>query len=211
MKRIPEEALAYGRLFDREGLPHKMKWCGYRVDKTPSDLWVYQEILADTRPDIVLEIGSGAGGSGLFLASVLDVLGAGSVVSYDPATKWARPRHPRLEFRAGDPRTDEALREELSDAVRGRGQRLMAVEDANHTFSVTSWCLDAFSPLVGRGCYYVVEDTDRHRRADCEVWLAVAEFLGRNADWESDFAREKFHHTTCHGGYLRRKGEGNDG
>src|SRR3954454_16076486 len=44
------------------------KWMGVPALKCPFDLWVYQEILHDTKPDLVLETGTARGGSALFLA-----------------------------------------------------------------------------------------------------------------------------------------------
>jgi len=199
---LPEEALAYSGLFDRENLENTMRWCGYKVQKTPADMWVYQEIITDTRPDLLLEIGSAAGGSGLFFASVMEALGTGQVLSFDTQSKWQRPVHPRLEFTKGDPRD---LVDGISKLVRDEGFSLMVVEDAAHTHGMTLGCVEAFAPLVPRGHYYVVEDTDLHRQDSSGVWRAVREFIEANPGWEIDWSREKFHHTTCHGGFLRRK------
>ena len=54
-------------------------WLGSQALKNPLDLWVYQEIMAETRPDVVVETGTYRGGSAHFLASVCDLLGAGEV------------------------------------------------------------------------------------------------------------------------------------
>src|SRR5688500_2260225 len=51
------------------------KWLGTPVLKCPFDLWVYQEIFHQTRPDIVIETGSAAGGSAYYFASVFELLG----------------------------------------------------------------------------------------------------------------------------------------
>jgi len=203
---LPEEALAYGRLFDRTKLSDKMTWCGWTVQKTPADMWVYQEIIAATKPDLLVEIGSGYGGTALFFACVMESFGKGRVLSFDPKPKGLKfgiptPKHPRLKFVTDDARLHV---DRVRRAVK-LGDRLMVIEDANHTYSVTSGCLEVFSPLVARDCYYVVEDTDRHRGEGNNVWRAVCDFLEQNPKWEIDWAAEKYYHTTCHGGFLRRR------
>src|ERR1700759_3672953 len=38
-------------------------WQGVRTAKCPFDLWIYQEILWETRPDLIVECGTAWGGS----------------------------------------------------------------------------------------------------------------------------------------------------
>ncbi len=56
---------------------------GVPMMKLPLDLWIYQEILHETRPDLIIETGTNDGGSALYLASVCDLLGTGKVLSID--------------------------------------------------------------------------------------------------------------------------------
>src|SRR5918999_4422763 len=72
-------------------------WLGTQALKNPLDLWVYQEIIAETRPELIVETGTWRGGSALFLASISDLLGLGEVVSIDVAPEREDyPRHPRI-------------------------------------------------------------------------------------------------------------------
>src|SRR5918993_532116 len=59
----------------------KASWLGTQALKNPLDLWVYQEIMAETRPEVIVETGTYRGGSSYFLASICDLLGVGEVVS----------------------------------------------------------------------------------------------------------------------------------
>lgn len=43
------------------------KWLGYPIQKYPSDLFLYQEIIYDIQPDVIIECGTCNGGSALFL------------------------------------------------------------------------------------------------------------------------------------------------
>jgi len=70
---------------------HRTKWMGVPCLKTPLDLWIYQEILFEVRPDLVVETGTHMGGSALFLAHMLELLGRG--------TAPGRPRRSRRSCR----------------------------------------------------------------------------------------------------------------
>lgn len=73
-----------------------LAWFGFRTMKSPMDMWMYQEILAETKPDLVVECGTAFGGSSLYLASLLDVLGRGEVVTIDIQARSGQPNHPRI-------------------------------------------------------------------------------------------------------------------
>ena len=48
-----------GRIYDRT------RWMGVPCEKCPLDLWIYQEIIVETRPDLIVETGTRFGGSAL--------------------------------------------------------------------------------------------------------------------------------------------------
>ncbi len=56
-------------------------WMGHRILKCPLDLWLYQEILYAVRPAVVIETGTAFGGSAHFMASMMDILGHGRVIT----------------------------------------------------------------------------------------------------------------------------------
>jgi len=58
-------------------------WFGVPIGKCPSDLWTYQEIMFETKPDIIIECGTGTGGSALFLAQHCDLRHNGRVITID--------------------------------------------------------------------------------------------------------------------------------
>src|SRR5881227_2825119 len=67
-------------------------WLGVQVQKLPLDLWMMQEIIVETRPEVILECGTKFGGSALFFASVFDQIGAGEVVTIDVDMSRVEPR-----------------------------------------------------------------------------------------------------------------------
>jgi hypothetical protein len=55
------------------------RWLGVLVQKNPFDLWIYQELVIETHPDVLIEAGTFKGGSAYFFASIFDFLGQGRV------------------------------------------------------------------------------------------------------------------------------------
>src|SRR5262245_30996750 len=76
-------------------------WLGVTVWKCPLDLWVYQEIVHEIRPDLIVETGTAFGGSALYLASICDLIGHGHVVTIDIQETPNRPRHERITYLLG--------------------------------------------------------------------------------------------------------------
>jgi hypothetical protein len=84
------------------GLPWRSTtWLGRRVTTAPTDLLAYQEMIASVRPDWVVETGTGDGGRSLFLASICELVGHGTVISIDETLAEDLPSHPRSDIRRG--------------------------------------------------------------------------------------------------------------
>jgi cephalosporin hydroxylase len=184
------------------------RWLGTRVAKCPLDLWVYQEILFERRPGLVVETGTFHGGSALFLASMLDVIGSGRVVSIDLTPIPDRPAHPRIEYRTGSSVAPEVVAG-VRESIRP-GERVMVILDSDHSRDHVLAELHAYAPLVSPGDYLVVEDTNVNGNPVKPDFgpgpmEAVYEFLGGNDAFRVDDSREKFFMTFSPGGYLRRQ------
>jgi cephalosporin hydroxylase len=72
------------------------RWFGAPTLKCPADLWIYQELVHELAPDLIIETGTADGGSGLFLATLCEAKGRGEVVSIDIEVRPGRPSHDRL-------------------------------------------------------------------------------------------------------------------
>jgi cephalosporin hydroxylase len=184
----------------------KARWLGVQALKNPLDLWIYQELLADTRPELVVETGTWRGGSALYLASICDLLGVGEIVSIDvepPRDDY--PQHPRITYLAGRSSTDPDVVGEVRE--RAAGRPILVILDSDHSQAHVEAELDAYAPLVPVGCYVVVEDSNigQVRRDLMPGPLqAVETFLATNDEFEIDREREKFLLTFNPSGYLRR-------
>jgi cephalosporin hydroxylase len=171
-------------------------------------MWVYQEILYETRPDLLIETGTQYGGSTRFYASVLDLLGAGEIVTIDIDTSAVHAdvhAHPRITV-VESSSTDPALAADIRR--RAEGKRVMVILDSDHQRDHVARELELWSDLVSPGCYLVVEDT-----ALGEAYLpgwggslaALEAWLPGHPEFERDAGREKFLVTVNPGGYLRRR------
>jgi cephalosporin hydroxylase len=185
-------------------------WFGTATAKCPLDMWVYQEIVAERRPDLIVECGTFFGGTAHFLACMCDMAGNGRVITIDVRERQPRrrPQHERLEYRTGsstDPDVVAGVREEIQP-----GNRVMVILDSDHRKFHVLEELQAYAPLVTPGDYLIVEDTNIN---DHPVWPdfgpgpmeAVDEFMEGNDDFVIDDTREKYFMTFNPRGYLRRK------
>ncbi|MES9673080.1 CmcI family methyltransferase, partial [Bacillus pseudomycoides] len=50
------------------------EWLGTPIYKCPLDLFLYQEIIYQIKPDLIIECGTHSGGSALFFSSMLDLI-----------------------------------------------------------------------------------------------------------------------------------------
>ncbi len=183
-------------------------WLGHHVLKCPLDLWIYQEILFEIRPRLIVETGTYLGGSALFLASICDLLGNGQVITIDSARQANLPRHPRITYLTGSSTSAKILRH-VGKAAKGTSP-ILVILDSGHGRDHVLAELNAYAPLVTPGSYLIVEDTNlnahpvepEHGPGPAE---AVDAFLARNAAFFRDERREKLMLTFNPGGYLRKR------
>jgi cephalosporin hydroxylase len=183
-----------------------LAWFGYRTIKTPTDMWIYQEIVSETKPDVIVECGTAFGGSSLYFASLLDLLGRGEVITIDIEARPGQPVHPRIGRIVGSS-VDPGVVAEVRRRVAGR--RSMVILDSDHHEPHVSAELRAYREFVAVGCYLIVEDTNLnghpvvpdHGPGPME---AVEAFLPEAPEFEVDRDRERFLLTLNPGGFLRR-------
>jgi cephalosporin hydroxylase len=194
------------RLFYRSGVWSETRWLGTQTIKNPLDLWIYQEILAETRPEVVVETGTFRGGSAFYLASVCDLLDAGEVVSIDvlPVSD-EYPSHPRITYLGGRESTDPEVVSEVSRRIAGR--RGMVILDSDHAQAYVEAELNAYADLVAPDCYLIVEDSNIGEiRKDLMPGplQAIETFLAERDDFVVDRACERYMITFNPSGFLRR-------
>ena len=206
-------------------LPHKYSynftWMGLPIIQYPQDIVAMQEIVWRVRPDLIIETGVARGGSLVFYASLLELIGNGIVVGVDidirPHNRTAIEAHPmarRVALVEGSS-TSEPVLERVRELVSGR-ERIMVVLDSNHTHEHVLAELRAYCSFVSVGSYCVVMDTVvedlPHTLFANRPWgrgdnpkTAVRAFLTGDDRFEVDSAiQSKLLITVAPDGYLRR-------
>src|ERR1035437_6480331 len=100
-----------------------MSWLGVPCEKYPTDLWIYQEIISAHKPDVIIETGTLYGGSALYLASLLDLVGHGRGIPIDIQTRKDRPHHPRVTYVTGSSVSPEVV-QQLKPLLEGSVRRM---------------------------------------------------------------------------------------
>ena len=183
------------------------RWLSVTAYKAPLDLWIYQELIVSLRPQLVVETGTAAGGSALFLATVLDAVGAGEVLSIDVEARAGRPAHDRVTYLTGSSTAPEVLAV-VAERARGKAP-IMVILDSDHRRDHVLAELHAYAELVTPGSYLVVEDTNLNGHPVLSSFgpgpmEAVHEFLGDRDDFKREAGQEKFFLTFNPNGFLRR-------
>lgn len=200
-------ALYYHRWLFGGGDTLNLSWLGHQAVKCPLDLWLYQELLVRTRPDFVIETGTWRGGSALYMASVLDQIGHGRVITIDTEAKPDLPEHPRISYLNGssiEPAIVATVRQSVA------GHRTMVVLDSDHRAPHVYAEMVAYSPFVQVGDYLIVEDTNLNGHPAYPEFgpgpkEAVDRFLSENDEFAIDARCERFMITMNPTGYLRRR------
>jgi cephalosporin hydroxylase len=181
-------------------------WLGVRILKCPLDLWMFQDILHRTEPDLIIETGTARGGSAYFMACMCDLLGKGRIVTVD-VRDVERPSHPRITYLHGSS-VDPAILDQVRSTIEP-GERVMVALDSDHSEEHVYAELQEYPQLVTKGNYLIVEDTNVNGHP---VWPdhgpgpmeALQRFLAETDDFEVDRSCEKFLLTLNPSGYLRR-------
>ncbi|HEY5494627.1 MAG TPA: CmcI family methyltransferase [Candidatus Anoxymicrobiaceae bacterium] len=197
---------------DEQAASPVLAWLGVPVSKCPLDLWIYQEIIHQKRPDLIVETGTQYGGSALWLANLLDVIGDGKVVTVDIQAWEALPRHERV--RVDHPRIEYLLGSSTSPEVVGRvkalaerAERVMVILDSDHSMAHVLEELSIYSDIVTEGQYLIVEDTSVNGHPVFESFgpgpmEALESFISSDTRFVIDKSREKLLMTFQPNGYL---------
>ena len=205
--------------------PHKytynFTWLGRPVIQFPQDLSALQEIIWSTRPDLIIETGIAHGGSLIFHASILHLLGnEGCVLGVDidirdhnRAEIETHPLFERIDMIQGSSIEDD-IAERVTETASEAGQ-VMVVLDSNHTHAHVLRELELYAPLVTRDCYLVVCDTliedmpdgsfpDRSWGKGDNPRTALNAFLETTDRFEIDTSMDaKLQISVAPGGYLK--------
>uniref|UniRef100_A0A7C4U6Z2 Cephalosporin hydroxylase n=1 Tax=candidate division WOR-3 bacterium TaxID=2052148 RepID=A0A7C4U6Z2_UNCW3 len=185
----------------------KTFWLGVPILKCPLDLWNYQEIIFETKPDLIIETGTAEGGSAFFLASLCDLIKNGNIISIDIIKNEKRPKHKRIKYLNGSSISDEIVNKVKNEVKKYN--KVMVILDSDHHKEHVYKELKIYSEFVSKGCYLIVEDTNINGHPVFPDFgpgpmEAVMQFLKENKNFVIDKNREKFLLTFNPMGYLLR-------
>ena len=132
---------------------HKMMYKDVPIIKCPFDYVIYQMILWEIKPDLIIEIGTNKGGSSLYFADLLDIIGHGEIhtIDIEDIVYEQVKEHKRIKF----------FKEGFAnyDLKNTNGfEKILVIEDASHTYEDVKAVLKKFSELVSKDSYLVIED-----------------------------------------------------
>lgn len=204
-------------------LMYQHSWLGIPIIQLPGDIVAMQELIWRMRPDAIVECGFAHGGSAILYASILELIGKGTVIGVDVEVRTynrvAIEGHPlahRIEIIESSSVAPSTL-ERVERSIGGAGT-VMVILDSNHSEQHVARELELYHRLVTPGSYLVVMDG-----AQAHVWdtprgksewrednplPAIAQFLAAHPEFSSDPHWTRAHVTSSPGGFLRRRRAG---
>jgi cephalosporin hydroxylase len=217
---LKEAARVFNIVSNRNKYSYNFSWMGRPIIQYPQDMLAMQEIIYALKPDIIIETGIAHGGSLIYYASLLELIGKGKVIGIDIDIREHNrieienhPMYKRIQMIQGssiDPKIIEHLHSEIK-----KDDIVMVLLDSNHTHEHVLEELKLYHPLVSKDSYLVVFDTiiedmpkgmyDRPWDVGNNAKTAVIEFLKENTDFEIDHEIDnKLLVSVAPQGYLRR-------
>jgi cephalosporin hydroxylase len=202
---------------------YNFTWMGRPIIQYPQDIIAMQEIIWEVQPDLIIETGIAHGGSIVYYASLLELIGKdGLVVGIDIDIRKhnrdlieAHPMFKRICMIEGSSVSKDTIERVVK--IASTKKKIMVCLDSNHTHEHVLEELKLYSPMVSVNSYCVVFDTViEEMPADYDwndrLWgkgnnpkTAVCEFLKTHPEFEIDKnIQNKLLITVAPDGYLKR-------
>jgi len=200
---------------------YHFRWLGRPIIQFPQDIIAMQEIIWKVKPQLIIETGIAHGGSLIFYASMLELLGGDGMVlgididirAHNRVEIEKHPMFKRIKMIEGSSINKDVV-SQVYETAKGKAP-ILVVLDSMHTHAHVWEELKAYSPLVTKDSYLVVFDTvvedmpddffqDRPWEKGDNPKTAVWEFLKSNDRFEVDKDIDgKLLITVAPDGYLR--------
>lgn len=166
---------------------HKTTYKDVRLIKCPFDYFIYQMIIWEVKPDLIIEIGTNEGGSSLYFSDLLDLVGSGEVHTIDIEDKV----HPLVKQKNNIKFYFKGFQGYEIDAKSLENKKVLIIEDGSHTYEHVKATLEKFKDLVNIDSYFIVEDGILDKLGWKKKYhggpnKAILEFLEMNKDFIID-------------------------
>ena len=207
------------KLYAQYKLTHDITWMGIPIIQFPEDILMMQELIWKIRPDVIIECGVAHGGSMLFYASLLELIGKGHVIGIDVKIRQynkisikSHAMSHRIELLEGSSVSEEIINT-VKKMIKG-ANKVMVILDSNHSTEHVAKELEFYNELVTPGSYLVVMDG-----AQAFVWdipngklewnednplKAIEKFIENNSQFEIDPYYNRLKVTSNPKGFLRK-------
>ncbi|MCC6817008.1 MAG: cephalosporin hydroxylase family protein [Saprospiraceae bacterium] len=213
-------AQQFNLVSNREKYSYNFSWMGRPIIQYPQDMIAMQELIWRIKPDIIVETGIAHGGSLIYYASILELIGKGRVIGVDIDIREhnrleieAHPMYKRITMYQGSSIDDNVVSK--VKAIVKPTDVVIVLLDSNHTHEHVFQELLKYHEMVSVGSYLVVFDTiienmpkgmyDRPWDVGNNAMTAVFEFLKNNKNFEIDYQIDnKLLISVAPKGYLKR-------
>ncbi len=135
---------------------HKVTYRGVVMLKNPFDYLLYQMLILEVKPDLIIEVGTNQGGCSLYFSDLLRLAGKGIVHTIDIQDNVKNPLVKAQDnivfFKNGW--QDYDIKENTKDF-----ETILVIEDSSHTYENTIQVLHKFKDIVSKNSYFIVEDS----------------------------------------------------
>lgn len=219
-EELKAAAQRFNEVSNRDRYSYNFSWMGRPIIQYPQDMVKMQELIWSIQPDILIETGIAHGGSLIYYASIMELIGKGEVLGIDIDIREhnrreieAHPMAKRISMIQGSA-VDERIAQQVRERAAGK-QTVMVCLDSNHTHEHVLRELELYAPLTTVGSYCVVFDTiveDMPAKMYDRPWdvgdnpkTAVWEYLKAHPEFEIDKAIDnQLLISVAPDGYLKR-------
>lgn len=220
-EELIKSADAFNSASNKAQYSYNFTWMGRPIIQYPQDIIAMQELIWEIKPDLIIETGIAHGGSIVYYASLLELIGKGEVLGIDidirAHNKAEIERHPmykRITMIQGSS-IDQDIAAQVKKFAEGK-ETIMVVLDSNHTHEHVLAELELYAPMVTVGSYIVVFDTivenlpnyylpNRPWAIGDNPMTAAQQFLASNDNFEVNTAiDDKLLISVSPKGYLKR-------
>lgn len=221
-KKLVSAAKEFNIESNKAQYSYNFSWMGRPIIQYPQDMIAMQELIWQIQPDLIIETGIAHGGSLIYYASILELIGHGEVLGIDIDIRAhnrteieMHPMFKRITMIEGSSISPETI-EKVVEFAKDRKKILVSL-DSNHTHEHVMDELRIYSSFVSEGSYIVVfdtivEDLPEGYFSQKRPWgvgnnpkTAVHEFLENNNNFIIDHSIDnKLLISVAPGGYLKR-------